>query len=137
MKEFKQEINRRYELEALEAKSREKREEYEKKLTDWDESRWKEIIGLAEAMMESVRTKANKLAHDLERKEARSARRAAIHSRPRNREKIKIPAQPGDYNNSSETYYTSTTEISETSLDSIPEIIDPGNNNQRDGDQNM
>ena len=136
-RKFKQEINRRYELEALRARNREKREEYEKKMTDWEENRWKEIIGLAEATMDSLRTKADRLTHDLERKEARSARRAAIHSRPRNREKIKIPAPPGDYNNSSETYYTSTTEISDTSSDSIPEIVDPGNNNQSARDQNM
>ena len=113
------------------------KEERLKKLNDWDVSRWSEITEMANAKMESLRTKAKAKAHELERKKARSARRAAIHSRPRNREKIKIPAPPGDYNNSSETYYTSTTEISDTSSDSIPEIIEPGNNNQSTGDQNM
>ena len=113
------------------------REERLKKLTDWDASRWNEIIGVANAKMETMRTKANAMAHELERKEARSARRAAIHSRPRNREKIKIPAPPGDDNNSSETYYTSTTEISDTSSDSIPEIIDPRNDHQVPENQNM
>ena len=136
-RKFKQELNRRYELEALAAKSKEMREERLKKLTDWDASRWKEIIRMAKAKMETLRTKANRMAHELERKEARSARRAAIHSRPRNREKIKIPAPPGDDNNSSETYYTSTTEISDTSSDSIPEIIDLRNDRQVTGNQNM
>ena len=111
------------------------REERLKKLTDWDASRWDEIIGVANAKMETLRTKANAMAHELERKEARSARRAAIHSRPRNREKIKIPAPPGDDNNSSETYYTSTT--SDTSSDSIPEIIDQRNDHQVPENQNM
>ena len=83
-RKFKQEINRRYEQEALRARSIETKELYEKKMTDWEESRWKEIIGLAEATMDSLRTKADRLTHDLERKKARSARRAAIHSRPRN-----------------------------------------------------
>ena len=129
-RKFKQELKRRNELEAIAIKSREMKEERLKKLNDWDVSRWSEIIGVANAKMESLRTKANAMAHELERKEARSARRAAIHSRPRNREKVKIPAPPGEDNKSSETYYTSTTEMSDTSSDSIPEIIDPKNDNQ-------
>jgi hypothetical protein len=54
----------------------------------------------------------------LKGKKAWSARRATKHFRPRNREKIKIPAPPGEDDKSSETYYTSTTSDS----DSIPEI---------------
>ena len=92
---------------------------------------------MANAKMESLFTKARARAHELERKEARSARRAAIHSRPRNREKVKIPAPPGEDNYSSETYYTSTTEMSDTSSDSIPEIIDPGNDHQVPEERNM
>ena len=63
-------------------------------------------------------------AFELERKEARrirrSAKRATKHPRPRHREKVKIPAPPGEDAKSSETYYTSTTESS----DLIPEILE-------------
>ena len=67
---------------------------------------------------EMIRAKAQEMAHEVERKKAWSARRATKHFRPRNREKIKIPAPPGEDDKSSETYYTSTTSDS----DSIPEI---------------
>ena len=67
---------------------------------------------------EMIRAKAQEMAHEVERKKAWSARRAAKHFRPRNREKIKIPAPPGEDDKSSETYYTSTTSDS----DSIPEL---------------
>ena len=67
---------------------------------------------------EMIRAKAQEMAHEVERKKAWSARRAAKHFRPRNREKIKIPAPPGEDDKSSEPYYTSTTSDS----DSIPEI---------------
>ena len=56
-RKFKQELNRRYELEALETKNKEMREERLKKLTDWDASRWKEIIGMAKAKMETLLVK--------------------------------------------------------------------------------
>ena len=104
-------------------RNREKTEERLRKLKEWDVNHWNEITEMANAKMEILCAKA----HELERKKARSARRAAIHSRPRNREKIRIPAPPGEENKSSETYYTSTTELSDTSSDSIPEIIDPEN----------
>ena len=67
---------------------------------------------------EMIRAKAREMAHEVERRKAWSARRATKHLRPRNREKIKIPASPGEDDKSSETYYTSTTSDS----DSIPEI---------------
>ena len=95
-RKFKQELKRRNELEAIAVRSKELKEERLKKLNDWDVSRWSEITEMANAKMESLCTKANAIAHELERKKARSARRAAIHSRPRNREKVKIPAPPGD-----------------------------------------
>ena len=68
---------------------------------------------------------AAKRAHDKERKEARSARRATGHSRrDRNREKMKMPALDGG--DSSITYYTSDTATMEgtspSESDSIPEI---------------
>ena len=62
--------------------------------------------------------------HELERKRAWSARRAARHPRERNREKMKIPAPPGEDGKSSATYYTSETVwSSDTDADSIPELI--------------
>ena len=62
--------------------------------------------------------------HEIERKQAWSARRAARHPRERNREKIKIPAPPGEDGKSSATYYTSDTVLSsDTDADSIPELI--------------
>ena len=66
-----------------------------------------------------IRAKAQELAREDERRKAWSARRATKHSRPRGREKIKIPAPPGEDGKSSETYYTSTTD---SDSDSIPEI---------------
>ena len=122
-RKFKKELRRRNKQEEEENRKREKTEERLRKLKEWDINHWNEITAMAKAKMEILRAKA----HKLERKKARSARRAAIHSRPRNREKIRIPAPPGEEDKSSETYYTSTTELSDTSSDSIPEIIDPEN----------
>ena len=87
---------------------------------EWKINHLNEVGTMIKAKMEMFRTKAN----EIERKRAWSARRAAKHSRLRNREKIKIPTPPGEDDKSSETYYTSTTELSDTSSDSIPEIID-------------
>ena len=62
--------------------------------------------------------------HEIERKQAWSDRRAARHPRERNRDKVKIPAPPGEFDKSSATYYTSTTEWSSTTdSDSIPELV--------------
>ena len=122
-RKFKRELRRRNEQEAEVNRKRKKTEERLRKLKEWDINHWNEITAMAKAKMEILRAKA----HKLERKKARSARRAAIHSRPRNWEKIRILAPPGEENKSSETYYTSTTELSDTSSDSIPEIIDPEN----------
>ena len=65
---------------------------------------------------EMIQARAREMAHEAERKKARSARREAKHYRPRNREKIKIPAPPGEDDKSSETYYTSTTSESEPEI---------------------
>ena len=74
------------------------------------------------AMIEAKAKVYSTMAHENERRRARSARRAKGHSkRPRNREKLKI-VFIGDENGSSVTYYTSTTE---SDLDSIPEINEP------------
>ena len=116
-RKFKKELRRRNKLEAEENR----RKERLRKFKEWEINHWNEVSAMVKAKMEMLRTKA----HELERKRACSARRAAKHSRPRNQEKIKIPAPPGEDDKSSETYYTSTTELSDTSSDSIPEIIDP------------
>ena len=85
---------------------------------EWEVKHLQEINEVVEAVMIMTRTKV----FELERKQARTARksakRAEMHPRVRNRDKIKIPAPPGELDKSSETYYTSTTESS----DSIPEI---------------
>ena len=120
-RKFKKELRRRSELEAEENRRKEKTEEHLRKFKEWEINHWNEVGAMVKAKMEMFHTKA----HELERKRAWSARRAAKHSRPRNREKIKIPATPGEDDKSSEKYYTSTTELSDTSSDSIPETIDP------------
>ena len=79
-RKFKKELKRRNEQEAVVNRNREKTEECLRKLKEWDVNHWNEITEMANAKMEILRAKA----HELERKKARSARRAAIHSRPRN-----------------------------------------------------
>ena len=120
-RKFKKELRRRNEQKAEEKRRKQKTEECLRHYQEWEISHLKEIGAMVEAIMIMTRTRA----FELERKKAwssrRSARRAAKHSRLRNRDKIKIPAPPGEHDKSSETYYTSTTESS----DSIPEIIDP------------
>ena len=74
---------------------KEKTEERLRKLEEWEINHWGEINIITNAKMDIFRSKAQELEHEQERKRARSARRAAKHARPRNREKIKIPAPPG------------------------------------------
>ena len=119
-RKFKKELRRRSEQEAEENRRKEKTEERLRHYKEWKINHLNEVGTMIKAKMEMFRTKAN----EIERKRAWSARRAAKHSRLRNREKIKIPTPPGEDDKSSETYYTSTTELSDTSSDSIPEIID-------------
>ena len=115
------ELKRRNEQKAEIERRKQKVEELQWHYQEWEIRHLKEVSQVVEAVMIMTRTKV----FELERKKARSARRsakrAAKHSRPRNRDKIKIPVPPGEHNKSSETYYTSTTESS----DSIPEIIVP------------
>ena len=98
-------------------------EEFFWHITEWETKHWREV----EAMAEAKRAVRSKQVAELIRRGERSARRIAQHSkRQRNREKVKIPAPPGDEDGSSVTYYTSSTEISDTdSADSIPEILQP------------
>ena len=118
---FKMELKRRNELKAEIERRKQKAEELQQHYQEGEIKHLKEINEVVEAVMIMTRTKV----FELERKQARSARRsakrAAKHHRLRNRDKIKIPAPPGEHDKSSETYYTSTTESS----DSIPEIIVP------------
>ena len=119
-RKFKKELKRRNEQKAEENRRKQKTEERLQHYQKWEINHMNEIAAMVEAAMIMTRTRA----FELERKKAwsirRSARWATKHSRPRNREKIKIPAPPGENEKSSETYYTSTTESS----DSIPEIVD-------------
>jgi hypothetical protein len=136
---FKEELKRRNDLEAEVKRGKEKTEESLRNFKEWEANNYKEVGAMVKAKLEMFnanalanaleierkeemfRAKAQESAHEIERKRAWSARRAAKHSRPRNREKIKIPAPPGEDDKSSATYYTSTTSDS----DSIPEIKEP------------
>jgi hypothetical protein len=138
-RKFKEELKRRNDREAEIKRGKAITEESLRNLKKWEINNFDENTGFfneigemvkaklemfnanaLEIVMknEMVRAKAQECAHEVERKRAWSARRAAKHSRPRNREKIKIPAPPGEDDKSSATYYTSTTSDS----DSIPEI---------------
>jgi hypothetical protein len=129
-----QELKRRKDLEEEDKRKKERLQKFE----SWKNKNWKEVdVGIkAKAQLyhqkaqEIVREKERKRAleakrlHEVERKKAWSARRAARHPRERNREKIKIPALPGEDGKSSVTYYTSTTVWSSTTdSDSVPELV--------------
>ena len=117
-RKFKLELKKRNKRKAEIERWKQRALEIEKHYQEWEVKHLREINEVVEAVMIMTCTKV----FELERKQARSARRSAKraekHPRPRNRDKIKIPAPPGELDKSSETYYTSTTESS----DSIPEI---------------
>ena len=87
-RKFKKELRRRNEQEAEEKRRKQKTEERLRHYQEWEINHMNEIGAMVEAIMIMTRTRA----FELERKKAwstrRSARRAAKHSRPRNREKI-------------------------------------------------
>ena len=133
---FKDEMRRRNDEE-------QRKIERQRKIKNWDERIKKEMdLGIAAKIQsfcaraeeiaiekekerkvkEKIRELEAKRLHDLERKRARSDRRAARHPRERGREKMKIPAFEAGW--SSVTFYTSMSEGS-TDSDSIPELYEP------------
>jgi hypothetical protein len=132
-RKFKDELKRRNERDAEIKRDKAAIERTSRNLSKWNAQNMRENTGffneignvmkskielfnanaLKIAMKKEMdQAKARETAHEAERKKARSARREAKHCRPRNRDKIKIPAPPGEDYKSSETYYTSTTEES-------------------------
>ena len=112
-RKFKLELKKRNKRKAEIERWKQRALEIEKHYQEWEVKHLQEINEVVEAVMIMTRTKV----FELERKQARTARksakRAEMHPRVRNRDKIKIPAPPGELDKSSETYYTSTTESSD------------------------
>ena len=104
-RKFKMELKKRNERKKEIERRKQRVEEIERHYQEWEIKHLKEINGVVEAVTVMTCTKLFELDRKQARSARRSAKRAARHPRPRNREKIKIPAPPGEVNKSSETYY--------------------------------